>query len=321
MAETTESAAKPQEPKPEPGAQRERGPAHPNPSMADAELLTLKGKKIKVTDEEFAIMLEKAGGFKSRVAKQLGISVSAVCHRIQRSEYLRDACRTVEETVLDLAEASLVRAAQNGEAWAVTFILKCKGRKRGWIERNDVVFGSEMDAPPPPFVIELHDPAFVAAERKRQEEELAKTIDAIAVDVTSKAADAAPESQPVQDQQKPAAPPKKPVRAKTSGPSGPSLDVETDTYTEYRDVGAQVSAETASGAAQNAPKEAEGQRPAPTAEAPQRPQEPPRPRTPSEAAAMRREREARERAAQGQSAPQPQPARPSTPLPMAFPKR
>ena len=155
-----------------------------HPSMEDAELVTLRGKKITVTDEEFAMMLEKAGGFKSRVAKQLGISVSAVCHRIQRSEYLREACKTVEETILDLAEASLVKAAQNGEPWAVTFILKCKGRKRGWIERQDVVFGDGGEEPPPPFVIELHDSQYIEEERKRQEAELERAIGAMTVDVT-----------------------------------------------------------------------------------------------------------------------------------------
>lgn len=151
-----------------------------HPSMEDAELVTLRGKKITVTDEEFAMMLEKAGGFKSRVAKQLGISVSAVCHRIQRSEYLREACKTVEETILDLAEASLVAAAQKGEPWAVTFILKCKGRKRGWIERQDVVFGDGGEEPPPPFMIELHDAQYVAAERARTDAEFAGIADELA---------------------------------------------------------------------------------------------------------------------------------------------
>ena len=102
-----------------------------SPSSADTELITRGGKRIRVTDEEFAIMLEKAGGFKTRVAKQLGITLSAVCHRIKRSEYLREQCKSIEETVLDMAEAALLKAVNEGEAWAITFVLKCKGKKRG----------------------------------------------------------------------------------------------------------------------------------------------------------------------------------------------
>ena len=122
----------------------------PNPSSADARPLeTLRGGKRRVTDEEIAVLLEKSGGFKSRVAKQVGLSVSAVCKRVQRSEMLQEACRNVEETVLDIAESGLIAAAQRGEAWAICFILKCKGRKRGWIERQDIAFNMGGESPPP----------------------------------------------------------------------------------------------------------------------------------------------------------------------------
>ena len=238
-----------------------RPPKHPNPSTNDAQpIQTASGKRVQVTDQEFAIMLEKAGGFRSRVAKQLGVTVSAVTHRIQRSEYLRDVCRTVEETVLDMAEASLLKAAQNGEPWAVTFILKCKGRKRGWVERQDLVFGSEVDAPPPPFVIELHDPAFVAAEMAKA----AAAREAMTIDLAPSEA----KVEPVEGHGGP-------EKAETSGPSGAPSSGGTDN-------GPSVGATGGGNAAVAANPEVRV------------------PRTPSEAAAMRREREAREGAAQVQ---------------------
>lgn len=147
-----------------------------SPSSADTELITRGGKRIRVTEEEFAVMLEKAGGFKSRLAKQLGISVSAVCHRIKRSKYLQEQCKTIEETVLDMAEAGLLKAAQNGEPWAITFILKCKGRKRGWVERQDVSI-TGADELPPPIVIPINNPVFIAEETERQRKEFADVID------------------------------------------------------------------------------------------------------------------------------------------------
>ena len=152
-----------------------------SPSSADTELITRGGKRIRVTDEEFAIMLEKAGGFKTRVAKQLGITLSAVCHRIKRSEYLREQCKSIEETVLDMAEAALLKAVNEGEAWAITFVLKCKGKKRGWVERSELAFAN-ADELPPPITIAFNNPEFIAQETERQKKEFAETIDLAADD-------------------------------------------------------------------------------------------------------------------------------------------
>ena len=121
-----------------------------SPSSDDARPLVRNPERhrITVSDAELARMLEAAGGFRTRVAKQLGVSISAVSKRIAKSPKLQEAVHNVEETVLDIAESSLVRAAQNGEPWAVCFILKCKGRKRGWIERQDIAVEAAEDRPP-----------------------------------------------------------------------------------------------------------------------------------------------------------------------------
>ena len=268
-------------------------PRHPDPALDGAELVTVRGKRIKVTDEEFALMLDKAGGFKSRVAKQLGVSVSAVCHRIKRSKFLTETCRTIEETVLDLAEASLIKAAQNGEPWAVTFILKCKGRKRGWIERQDIAFGGDPEALPPPIVIGVHDEAFVERERKRQERDFAEIVDAAVVELKPDGGAEGGET------------------AETSGATGQPLDQAAGDGAEFPDVGAESGPERAETAPETAvPRPHDGggttarhddaaRQGANNAQRPAAATPPPKPRTPSEAARMRREQEARERAAGG----------------------
>lgn len=108
----------------------------------------------RVGDDEMARMLEAEGGFRSRVARRLGLSVSAVSKRIARSARLREAAGDIEEAVLDIAESALVKAARAGEPWAVCFILKCKGRGRGWIERHDLSVEAE-DVDRPPLVLGL----------------------------------------------------------------------------------------------------------------------------------------------------------------------
>lgn len=269
-------------------------PRHPDPALDGAELVTVRGKRIKVTDEEFALMLDKAGGFKSRVAKQLGVSVSAVCHRIKRSKFLTETCRTIEETVLDLAEASLIKAAQNGEPWAVTFILKCKGRKRGWIERQDIAFGGDPEALPPPIVIGVHDAAFVERERKRQERDFAEIVDAAVVDLKpdgmyETAAEGA-------------------EYPSTSGAVAQHTDAVPEDGAEFPGVGGAEPAAAAPGPAEPRPHDGGGTvaRPddaarqrANNAQRPAAATPPPKPRTPSEAARMRREQEARERSSGG----------------------
>ena len=40
--------------------------------------------------------------------------------------------------MLDVGELSLLRAVQNGEAWAVCFLLKTQGKQRGYIERAEI---------------------------------------------------------------------------------------------------------------------------------------------------------------------------------------
>ncbi len=102
----------------------------------------------KVSDKALAEMLTKSGGWVSRVAKATGMSQNAIYKRIQRSEMLKTTRDSIENTVLDLAEASLLQAVQNGESWAICFVLKCKGKKRGWIEKHEMSV-EHKDAPPP----------------------------------------------------------------------------------------------------------------------------------------------------------------------------
>lgn len=269
-------------------------PRHPDPALDGAELVTVRGKRIKVTDEEFALMLDKAGGFKSRVAKQLGVSVSAVCHRIKRSKFLTETCRTIEETVLDLAEASLIKAAQNGEPWAVTFILKCKGRKRGWIERQDIAFGGDPEALPPPIVIGVHDAAFVERERKRQERDFAEIVDSAVVELKPDGMyeTAAEEAE----------------YPSTSGDVAQQTDAVPEDGAEFPGVGGAEPAAAAPGPAEPRPHDGEAtitrhddaaRQRANNAQRPAAATPPPKPRTPSEAARMRREQEARERSSGG----------------------
>jgi len=44
----------------------------------------------------------------------------------------------VDEQDLDFTESKLKKAIKNDQGWAICFHLKCKGKKRGWVERQEV---------------------------------------------------------------------------------------------------------------------------------------------------------------------------------------
>ena len=94
--------------------------------------------KHALTNEQIAEALQKAGGFVSHAAKQLGVVNSAIHNRIARSPELKTVLDDARCVHLDIAEVELLKAMKRGEAWAVCFFLKCQGKDRGYVEKQIV---------------------------------------------------------------------------------------------------------------------------------------------------------------------------------------
>jgi hypothetical protein len=82
-----------------------------------------------------ADLLTKKDGNISAVAKCLKIARKTVYEKINKSKLLQDVLEDSREKTLDDAEDMLGKAIRKGEAWAVCFTLKTKGKKRGYVER------------------------------------------------------------------------------------------------------------------------------------------------------------------------------------------
>lgn len=95
-------------------------------------------KQMRVTNEQVEAALRATGGFLALAAQRLGCSYKTVYRRIRASARLQDALQEIADKKLDLAEAALTKAINSGEAWAVCFYLKCKGKHRGYVERTEV---------------------------------------------------------------------------------------------------------------------------------------------------------------------------------------
>ena len=82
--------------------------------------------------------LEKNDGLITQTAKALGISRQALSKRIHKNKNLELFLESVRESTLDIAESELFKSIRSGKAWAICFYLKCHGKKRGYIEKQEL---------------------------------------------------------------------------------------------------------------------------------------------------------------------------------------
>ncbi len=82
--------------------------------------------------------LQKMQGNVSAAARQLGVSREYLSRTIAKNEALKEIVEDARQSMVDNAESALNRAVINGEAWAVCFTLKTQGRKRGYVERQEL---------------------------------------------------------------------------------------------------------------------------------------------------------------------------------------
>jgi len=72
-------------------------------------------------------------------ARMIGCDMGTIYDAAKREPIIQLTIDRERELQLDLAELALFTAIQKGEGWAVCFYLKCQGRKRGYVEKADVV--------------------------------------------------------------------------------------------------------------------------------------------------------------------------------------
>lgn len=101
-------------------------------------------RRAQFTDAQILDALEKSAGVQVVAARLLAqahgrpCSRNQLCLRIHRSKALRERVDELFERQVDLAEGQLYRAIKAGESWAVMFLLKTRGKTRGWTEKLDV---------------------------------------------------------------------------------------------------------------------------------------------------------------------------------------
>jgi hypothetical protein len=73
----------------------------------------------------------------ARAARALRCTPQTIRNYMQRHPILADVVASEREVIVDTAELRLHEAVLQGEAWAVCFTLKCLGKDRGYVERQE----------------------------------------------------------------------------------------------------------------------------------------------------------------------------------------
>jgi hypothetical protein len=108
-----------------------------------AEKKPSKGRKV-IPDKVIIDALIKARGLVTIAAKVAGCRYETVRDRIKSSKRVAKAAERAREEQLDLAEGKLLQAVAEGKPWAICFFLKCIGKKRGYIEKQQVEHSGEV---------------------------------------------------------------------------------------------------------------------------------------------------------------------------------
>lgn len=105
-------------------------------------------EQTKMSKASFLKALEKSLGIISQAAKKCGINRDTVYHWRNNDKEFDKAIKDVNDIVLDFAESSLHKQINEGNTTATIFLLKCKGKKRGYIEKTEVEHSGEITGAP-----------------------------------------------------------------------------------------------------------------------------------------------------------------------------
>lgn len=81
--------------------------------------------------------MEQSLGVVTSACKAVEISRDTHYRWMREDENYNEAINSLDDMALDFAESSLHRQIRDGVTSATIFYLKCKGRKRGYIEKQE----------------------------------------------------------------------------------------------------------------------------------------------------------------------------------------
>jgi hypothetical protein len=120
-------------------------------------------KRDMPTDQQIGVALQRSYGLRYIAAQNLGVACSTITRRVDNSPELQTLLHESAEAGLDVAESALMQAVKAGKSWAVCFYLKCKGKARGYMERQEIA-------------AVVNEPPYLSAVRGMTDEQLDRII-------------------------------------------------------------------------------------------------------------------------------------------------
>ena len=95
-------------------------------------------KKREQTAQRIIDAIRESNGLLTLAAKKAGIGYTTVWRYTQDYPSVKEAVTEAKEKMLDFTESKLYEKIKEGDNAAIIFYLKTQGKKRGYIERQEV---------------------------------------------------------------------------------------------------------------------------------------------------------------------------------------
>lgn len=100
--------------------------------------------KTDIKKREILEALEKSLGIVTTACKQVGINRDTYYEWLKKDKEFKRKVKELENVALDFAESQLHKQIAKGNPLSTMFYLKCKGKKRGYIEQQELRVSGNM---------------------------------------------------------------------------------------------------------------------------------------------------------------------------------
>ncbi len=101
-----------------------------------SNLNELSESQLSTRKKAFISALKSTLGIVTRAAEKSGIDRDCHYKWMREDAKYKEAVADLDNLVIDFAETSLMNQIKEGNTAATIFILKCRGKKRGYVERD-----------------------------------------------------------------------------------------------------------------------------------------------------------------------------------------
>tara|TARA_Y100000114_G_C11626672_1_gene262340 strand:+ start:221 stop:571 length:351 start_codon:yes stop_codon:yes gene_type:complete len=98
----------------------------------------MKSNKIQHTKKALLESLEKSLGVITTACKKVGINRTTFYRYYNDDKDFKKSVDALSDVAIDFAESQLFKQIQSGNPTSTIFYLKTKGKKRGYVERQEI---------------------------------------------------------------------------------------------------------------------------------------------------------------------------------------